>query len=178
MKHLLFLLFVIFCSISAFSQSSREYGIDLYRAGDFEKSAEVLKAVTTVDKKDQIAWVYLGASLYKSGKSKDAGSAFRKGKANIEDLVPGDDSPVSGFKKPRPHYTDMARQNLTSGVVKLAVEFGPDGIIGFVCVSQALPNGLTEESMAAARKITFTPATKNGKTVGTVAIVEYTFDIR
>ena len=177
MKYLLFFLVVLFAGISVFSQTSREDGINLYRVGDFEKSTEVLKAVTTADKKDQIAWVYLGASLYRSGKLKEAGTAFKKGKAKVEDLVPGDDSPVSSFKKPRPHYTDMARQNLTTGVVKVVVELGTDGKIGFVYPVQALPNGLTEESIAAARNITFTPAMKKGNPVRTVAIVEYTFDI-
>lgn len=178
MKYLLSLLLLVFLGVSVLSQTSREDGIDLYRAGDFEKSAEVLKAVTTADKKDQIAWVYLGASLLKSGKAKDAVVAFQKGKAKVEDLVPGDDSPVSGFKKPHPHYTDMARQSYTTGLVKLAVELGSDGKIGFISVLQALPNGLTEESIAAARSITFTPAVKKGKPVRTVAIIEYTFDIR
>ena len=178
MKNLLLFVLLLLSGISVFSQTSREDGIDLFRAGDFEKAADVLKAVTAADKKDQFAWVYLGASLYRGGKSKDAASAFQKGKAKVEDLVPGDDSAVSEFKKPRPHYTDTARQSFTSGVVKLAVELGPDGKIGFIYVLQALPNGLTEQSIAAARSITFTPAVKKGKPVRTVAIVEYTFDIR
>lgn len=177
MKYLLFLIFVVLSASSVFSQTSRGDGIDLYRSGDYERAVEILRAVTTADKDDEIAWIYLGASLLRSGKSKEAKKAFEKGIARPNDRLPGDDSPVTILKKPRASYTELARISQTTGTVKLAVEFGADGKIGFVSIVQSVRDGLTEQSMAAAKKITFTPAMKKGKAVSTVAIVEYSFTI-
>lgn len=165
-------------AMPAFSQSSAEAGIEAYRNSKYDEATKILQSVTVTDKKDGLAWAYLGASLFKAGRAKDAVVALRKGKAKVEALVPGDDSPVSNFSKPRPYYTDMARQNLTTGVVRLAIELGQDGKVGFILPLETLPDGLTEQSIAAARSITFKPAVKNGALVSTVAIVEYTFEIR
>ena len=177
MKYLILVAIIVFSGFSTFSQSTTVDGIDLYREGNFDKASEVLKAITTANEKDNFAWVYYAAALLKRGHKKEAVAAFKKGKAKVEDLVLGDESPVSDFKKPRPNYTDMARKNLTVGNVKLAVELRADGKIGFISVIEALPNGLTEQSIAAARRITFTPAVKKGKPVGIVAVVEYSFAI-
>lgn len=178
MKYFFVAILIAFSGLSVFSQTTREDGIDLYRNGSYDKAADVLKAVTATDKTDRFAWLYLGASLFRSGHSKEAGAAFSKGTAKVEEHVPGDETAVSKFAKPRPHYTDMAKQNMTVGIVRMAVELGSDGKIGFIYLLHSLPNGLTEQSIAAAKSITFTPATKKGKSVPTVAVVEYTFDIR
>jgi tetratricopeptide (TPR) repeat protein len=79
--------------------------------------------------------------------------------------------------KPRPGYTDSARQNNVQGTVILLVLFGANGKIGYILPLKGLGNGLTEQSIAAASKIQFEPAKKDGKSVSTVRVVEYTFSI-
>jgi len=169
---------LLFLAAPALCQSTTADGIAMYRASRYDEAATTLRSITSVDKKDRFAWVYLGASLIKAGHARNAVTAFRKGRAKVEELVPGDDAPVTNFSKPRPRYTEMGRQNLTSGIVRLAVELTDDGKIGSIWPVDTLPDGLTEQSIAAARSIIFTPAQKNGKPVTTVAIVEYTFDVR
>lgn len=177
MKLFLSVLFLLGTGFTVFSQNKTENGIDLYRQGNFEKAVEVLKAVTEANKNDKFAWVYLGAAYAKAGQKKLAVAAFDKQKVGPLDLVPGDDAAVSDLKKAFAGYTEQARVNNATGTVKLAVELLADGKIGVVFVVKSLPYGLTEQSIAAAKKITFKPAEKNGKPVTTVAIFEYTFHI-
>ena len=79
------------------------------------------------------------------------------------------------LSKPRPNYTDMARKNGVEGVVRLRVTFLATGKIGAVSPVSALPDGLTEQAIAAARDIKFEPATRNRIPFNTVKIVEYNF---
>ena len=160
------------------AQSKRDEGIDLYRAGEFEKAVTALGEATKEDKKDSIAWVYLGASQLKQGNAKDALKAFRKGKIRKKDDLAGGEMKAEILDRPRPRFTDMARENNTSGIVRLAVELRSDGKIGWVYVVQGLPYGLTEQSIAAARSIKFRPPEKNGKPVTTVELIENTFEVR
>ena len=142
MKILRYLLLGIGFLILAFpvlSQTTTQGGIELYRTAKYDEAVTALKSITDSDKKDRFAWIYLGASLMKAGHGKDAAAAFRKGNVKVEDLVPGDDAPVTKFSKPRPHYTDMARQSLTVGIVRVAVELKSDGKIGFIVPVDTLP---------------------------------------
>ena len=174
----LFLIALIFLlSLGVSSQTTRQDGIDLFRTGDYANAVRILKAVTTADDNDELAWLYLGASLLKSKDTKGAAEAFLKGKAKTSEPVPGDDVAVTILTRAGPGTNSMAWRDKVTGTVKLAVEFGSDGKIGFVFPIHALPDGLTEQSIAAARKTTFTPASKGGKPVTTVAIFEYTFSI-
>lgn len=81
------------------------------------------------------------------------------------------------LRKPRPSYTDSARQDNISGTVGLKVEFLADGQIGKVKVVRKLYAGLDSEAAAAAKKIKFLPAQINGKNVDSEMFVEYTFTI-
>src|SRR5438445_3812893 len=75
------------------------------------------------------------------------------------------DRPLKILSKPRPGYTDEARQNNVQGTVKLEVTFQADGHIGeIVCVNEADENskklakyGLVSQAMKAAKKIKFEP---------------------
>ncbi|MGE3466733.1 MAG: TonB family protein, partial [Pyrinomonadaceae bacterium] len=66
------------------------------------------------------------------------------------------------LSKPRPGYTDAARQNNIQGTVILRVTFLGSGQIGSISPVKGLPNGLTEQAIAAARRINFVPAKTNG----------------
>ena len=75
------------------------------------------------------------------------------------------------------NYTDLARRNEIQGEVLLRVTFLANGGIGSISVVSSLPYGLTEQAIAAAKKITFLPARKNGKKYAVVKTVQYTFSI-
>lgn len=84
---------------------------------------------------------------------------------------------VKILEKPRPQYTDRARNNLVEGEIRLLVGFDADGTIGHILVLRPLGYGLDQEAVRAARRIKFEPATVDGKPVPSVLQVFYTFDI-
>lgn len=79
--------------------------------------------------------------------------------------------------KPEPGFTEEARRNNTTGVVRLRVVLAPDGRVRHILIMKGLPSGLSEMSVAAARKIRFTPATINGHRVAQYMVLEYNFNI-
>ena len=81
------------------------------------------------------------------------------------------------ISKPRPGYTDAARQNNVQGTVILRVTFLASGQIGSISAVKGLPNGLTEQAIAAARRISFEPAKRDGVGQSITRQVEYTFSI-
>jgi len=85
--------------------------------------------------------------------------------------------PFKLISKPKPPYTDAARQNAVTGVVRLRVIFLASGQIGSISPVSGLPYGLTEQAIAAARGIKFEPAKKNGVPVSSSKIMEYSFTI-
>jgi TonB family protein len=88
--------------------------------------------------------------------------------------------PTVGVKilsKPKPGYTDTARVNNIQGTVVLRVTFNANGTIGGVSVVRGLPNGLTEQAIAAAKGIRFEPAKRSGSPYAVVKNVEYSFAI-
>jgi len=173
---LVFILSSIF-SLNVFGQANRDNGINLYVQAKFDESAATLKTVVDADKKDRLAWMFLGASLLRADQKKDALTAFRKGNLRMKDSVDFYDKQLAIISKPRPAYTHLARQNMTTGVVKIAVEFQANGAIGFAYPVDQLPDGLTQNSLQVAKAIKFKPAEKNGAAVTTIRIVEYTFEI-
>ncbi|MFM9904196.1 MAG: TonB family protein [Pyrinomonadaceae bacterium] len=81
------------------------------------------------------------------------------------------------LSKPRPGYTDAARQNNIQGTVILRVTFLGSGQIGSISPVKGLGNGLTEQAIAAARRISFEPAKTNGVGQTVTKQIEYTFSI-
>ncbi len=79
--------------------------------------------------------------------------------------------------KPRANYTDAARQAQVQGTVTLRVTFLASGQIGSISAVNGLPNGLTEQAIAAARGIRFEPAQKNGVKQTVQRQVQYTFTL-
>ncbi len=91
--------------------------------------------------------------------------------------VVGVTAPIKIISKPKPSYTDAARQNQVQGTVILRVTFLASGQIGSISPVKGLPNGLTEQAIAAARSIRFEPAKNNGIAQTLTKQVEYTFSI-
>lgn len=85
--------------------------------------------------------------------------------------------PFRIISKPRPGYTDAARQNQVTGVVRLKVTFLASGAIGSIAPVSGLPYGLTEQAISAARQIKFEPQKKNGAAVAVTKTIEYSFSI-
>lgn len=86
-------------------------------------------------------------------------------------------TPIKILSKPRPSYTDRARQSNTQGTIIVMVLFRENGTIGHILPIKRLGDGLDEEAMKAARKITFEPPTRNCKPYPVVKQIEYTFSI-
>jgi TonB family protein len=84
---------------------------------------------------------------------------------------------VNIISKPRPQYTDAARQNQVMGVVRLRVTFLASGQIGSVSPVSGLSYGLTEQAIAAAKQIKFEPAKKDGVPQTVIRQIEYSFSI-
>jgi len=169
------LLFAVSLTIFAQAKNERDKGIEFYRQGEYEKAIEILQESVKAENKDRLAWMYLGASFVKLKREDDAVKAFLKTNTVYDKNFPVYDKKLKITKKARVNYSNRAASNLTSGVVKLAVEFGADGKIGFVFPFQALPDGLTESSVKAAKAIKFEPAIQNGKPVTVVLNIEYSF---
>jgi protein TonB len=81
------------------------------------------------------------------------------------------------LSKPRPGYTDSARQNNVQGTVILRVTFLASGQVGSISAVKGLPNGLTEQAIAAARRINFEPKKVDGVGQPVTRQIEYTFSI-
>lgn len=96
------------------------------------------------------------------------------------------ETPISGkdvdqkvvlAQKPEPGYTEAARQNAVTGTVILKAVFTSAGNVSNIFTVSGLPFGLTEVAVAAARKIKFYPAVKNGKRVSMWIQLEYNFNL-
>jgi TonB family protein len=68
-------------------------------------------------------------------------------------------------KKPAPECTAEAKSNGAAGVVVLRVVLSKSGEVTTIEVKQEQPYGLTESAIAAARKLKFEPAKKDGRPV-------------
>jgi TonB family protein len=79
--------------------------------------------------------------------------------------------------KPRPTYTDTARENRVEGTVKLRVTLLASGEVGEIAVLQHLPHGLTDRAIDAARKIKFKPKLIKGEPVDVTTTVDYRFNL-
>ncbi|HEX8719701.1 MAG TPA: energy transducer TonB [Pyrinomonadaceae bacterium] len=79
--------------------------------------------------------------------------------------------------KPEPNFTEEARKNNVSGVVRLRAILHASGGVQSISVVKGLPDGLTEKAIAAARQIRFTPAEKDGRAVSQYVVLEYSFNI-
>ena len=86
-------------------------------------------------------------------------------------------TPVEITFKPNPAYTDDARRLKLEGEVLLEVSFGANGTLHVNRVVRGLGHGLDENAMAAANKIRFKPALRNGQPVDSTAIVHVMFQM-
>ncbi len=113
-----------------------------------------------------------------SGLGSGNGSGMGDGDGGNPPPTPvGVTQPWKLISKPRASYTDAARQANIQGTVVLKVVFLASGQVGSISAIRGLPNGLTEQAIAAARNIRFEPAKINGVPRAVSKTVEYTFTI-
>ena len=86
-------------------------------------------------------------------------------------------TPVEVTYKPNPVYTDEARQLRLEGEVLLEVSFSSSGQLHVNRVVRGLGHGLDEAAIAAASKMRFKPALRNGEPVDSTAIVHVVFQL-
>jgi TonB family protein len=79
--------------------------------------------------------------------------------------------------KPEPGFTEEARKNNVTGIVRLRAVLNASGEVSNISIVKGLPDGLTEKAMTAARQIKFRPAQKDGRTVSQYVVLEYNFNI-
>jgi len=85
--------------------------------------------------------------------------------------------PVEITFKPIPVYTAEARGLKIEGEVTLEMSFGANGNLTVNRVVSGLGHGLDEAAVAAAQKIRFKPALRNGQPVDSVALVHVKFQL-
>ena len=169
---------VLLAASGGFAQAAAgglDEGVALYDQGKYAEAADALGKLVAADRENRRAWLYLGMSRARLKNNSEAVKALKQADKLKAVTVAAEGVKITS--KPRASYTDAARGNLTQGTVKLAVEFGADGKIKAVVPFQKLPDGLTENCVAAAKGIVFDPATKDGKPISAIGIVTYSFTI-
>lgn len=166
--------------ISEETKLAAQNGIELYFAGKYTEAEEKFVSVIEADSQSLRAWFYIGLIYARTERIGSSEETF----AISEDLplVKFSDetvgvTPAQIIFMPRPAYTKFGKRNLIGGMVKLAVEFGADGKIAFVCPITKFDGGLTQMAIRAAWAIKFKPAVKDGKPISTVKSLLYTFGV-
>jgi TonB family protein len=86
-------------------------------------------------------------------------------------------TPVEILQKPKPIYTEEARQLKLEGEVLLEVLFTADGQVRPLRVVRGLGHGLDEAAQRAATQIRFKPAQRDGRPVDSTAVLHVVFQI-
>jgi len=85
--------------------------------------------------------------------------------------------PVEIVYKPRPLYTPEARQLRLEGEVLLEVVFTASGSLQVNRIVKGLGHGLDDSARAAAQRIQFRPARRNGEPYDCAALVHMVFEL-
>jgi TonB family protein len=86
-------------------------------------------------------------------------------------------TPLVVLSKPAPGYTAEARQLRIEGDVTLQVRFTAAGHVEVLRVVSGLGHGLDQLATAAAERIQFKPATRDGQPVDEVTVIRMTFQL-
>ncbi|HTB15138.1 MAG TPA: energy transducer TonB [Bryobacteraceae bacterium] len=86
-------------------------------------------------------------------------------------------TPVEIISKPKPAYTAEGRAKKLEGEVVLEVQFTAAGDARVLRMVRGLGAGLDETAVAAAQGIRFRPATRDGETVDSTAVVHILFQL-
>src|SRR5579885_570745 len=75
--------------------------------------------------------------------------------------------------KPEPSFTEAARKDNVTGLVRLRAVLSASGAVTGITVVKGLSDGLTEKAIEAAKQIKFRPAQKDGHAVSQYVTLEY-----
>ncbi|MDI1242149.1 MAG: energy transducer TonB [bacterium] len=167
--------FAFLATVASAQTEERDRGIDLYQAGKFDDAVVVLEKVVAANPdKNKVAWTYLGGAFMNLGRRAEAIEAFGKPVGG----PPGQtvEKSIKIIRKEPARYTEKARSNKIEGTVFVVVELKADGKIGFVVPIKELPDGLTDNVIASAKSIKFSPAVRNGIPVTQIRMLSYSFD--
>jgi TonB family protein len=81
------------------------------------------------------------------------------------------------LEKKEPTYTESARKFGVQGTVVLRAVFSKTGEVTNIHAIRKVPHGLTQNAIAAARAIRFTPAAKDGQPVSMWIELQYNFNL-
>jgi TonB family protein len=87
------------------------------------------------------------------------------------------ETPVEILSKPRPEYTEMARQLRLEGEVLIRVLFRANGEVRVLDIVRSLGHGLDQNAVRAAQQIRFKPATRQNQPVDSTATVHIVFQL-
>lgn len=97
--------------------------------------------------------------------------------SNINKAPKPDTLPLVILRQVKPGYTESARRNNVDGVVRLKMVFSASGKVTGITVVSGLSNGLTENTIKAARRLLFLPEERSGAPISKTRVVEYGFKI-
>jgi hypothetical protein len=89
-----------------------------------------------------------------------------------------DPTPLMILFKPNPSFTNAARNEMTTGLIRARVTFDKSGRVSKVAFTKILENGLSRGAFFAALRLKFIPPEKDGAPQTTTRVVEYNFSIR
>jgi TonB family protein len=137
----------------------------------FQKYYDSVPAAERKDLDQQVADLKFFAEYYGRPDSKTPTDA------DVPSAPDSSTTPLRILSKPRPSFTNSARDKMVNGSVLLLVGFGADGHVGPIMILKSLDTGLDRNCISAARSIKFTPESKDGKPVSVVKTIEYSFTI-
>jgi TonB family protein len=117
-----------------------------------------------------------GKGVQTSGFGTQEVAQIKPGSQRTLDTGPATNS-VEIISKPNPAYTEEARNLKLEGEVLLEVLFSANGQLHVNRVVRGLGHGLDENAIAAANKMRFKPAMRNGTPVDATAIVHVVFQM-
>ncbi|MGA9640728.1 MAG: energy transducer TonB [Terriglobales bacterium] len=115
------------------------------------------------------------------GNVQTSGFATQQVAQNVSHAQTMESGPASSgveiVEKPNPVYTQEARNLKVEGEVLLEVSFGANGQLQVNRVVRGLGHGLDEAAVAAAKRMRFKPAMRNGQPVDSTAVVHVVFQL-
>ncbi len=149
---------------------------ELWAANADETNAVVKNFIESVKIEKNPSGIEIGKGSFRilgdeTGNNKDEPVDMKTANSDKETVK------IKFIVKPKAGYTDVARQESIQGTVQLRITFLASGGIGDISPLTTLPYGLTEQAIAAAAKIAFIPAKKNGVPISIAGFVEYSFNI-
>jgi TonB family protein len=166
---------------SAFGTALITKSMALYRLKQYEESISALEDFLKVSSNDpdadvwreQLKRIQATASRENSPPSTTASDAGGEPVFSAKEVT----TKVRILEKLEPTYTEAARRAGVNGTVVMRAVFASDGSVKNVFVTRALSFGLTSAAVKAAKRIQFTPATKDGKPVSMWLELQYNFNL-